>query len=615
MARKDRTLLLAYGSAVAVVLVATAARVLLDPLLSDRLPFLTLFAAVAVTARYAGFGPSLLALGLGALTVAFFVLEPRYSFVVHHPEYRIGLVLYLLIGVGAALLFESLRKAQHRAEVSAEEAHRTQQRLEKEIEQRQQAEAELRWQGEQRFRQLADALPQIVWTARPDGSIDYYNERWYEYTGCTRGDYGEASWEQILHPDDVQRCKDTYYNCIQTGQTYQIEYRFKDRRTGGSRWFLGRAYPERDDAHRIVQWFGTCTDIDDTKRLEEEVRAAESRIRSIINNVIDGIITIGEEGVVETINPAVERLFGYTAQEVVGQNVRVLMPDPYRSEHDGYLPNYLRTGEEKSIGIGREVLGRRKNGSTFPMDLAVGEFRLGGRRFFTGVVRDISQRKRDEATLRKQNERLRLLWEAAAGLLTAAEPNIMLRGLFDKIAPHMGLDIYFNFMVNDAGDALRLDSCIGISEETARSIYRLEFGQAVCGAVAVCRQPIVATFIQHSEDPKVQLVKSFGIRTYVCNPLMAEGRLLGTLSFASRSREQFDADELEFLRTITHYVTVAYERLRLVKELKDTDRRKDEFLAMLAHELRNPLAPIRNAVQVLRLRPAGTGAGEGQGHD
>src|SRR5262249_4199609 len=131
-----------------------------------------------------------------------------------------------------------------------------------------------------------------------------------------------------------------------------------------------------------------------------------------------------------------------------------------------------------------------------------------------------------------------------------------------KLAPHFSLDTYFNFMVNEAGDALRLESCIGIPDETARSIRRLEFGQAVCGTGAQRRQPIVATHIQQSDDPKVQLVKSFGIRVYACNPLLAEDRLLGTLSFASRRRDEFDAEEVEFLRTISHYVTVAYERLR-----------------------------------------------------
>jgi PAS domain S-box-containing protein len=138
------------------------------------------------------------------------------------------------------------------------------------------AEEALR-RSEAQFRQLADALPQIVWTARPDGFIDYYNERWYEFTGFPRGEYGEASWKPILHPDDAERCVETYFGCIRSGQLYQIEYRFKDRSTGGYRWFLGRAYPVRDEEGRIVRWFGTCTDIDDTKRAEEALKEADRR--------------------------------------------------------------------------------------------------------------------------------------------------------------------------------------------------------------------------------------------------------------------------------------------------------------------------------------------------
>ena len=119
---------------------------------------------------------------------------------------------------------------------------------------------------------------------------------------------------------------------------------------------------------------------------------------------------------IETINPAVERLFGYTAGEVVGKNVRVLMPDPYRSEHDGYLANYLRTGEARVIGNGREVVGRRKDGSTFPIDLAVGQFREGGRRFFTGVVRDITERKNAENKLLESEQGLAAELEAITRL-------------------------------------------------------------------------------------------------------------------------------------------------------------------------------------------------------
>jgi signal transduction histidine kinase len=216
---------------------------------------------------------------------------------------------------------------------------------------------------------------------------------------------------------------------------------------------------------------------------------------------------------------------------------------------------------------------------------------------------EIAERRRAEVVLTKQSERQRLLWEAAAVLLTTDEPDAMLRGLFAKIAAHFSLDAYIHFMVNENGDALRLQSCIGIPEETAHGIQRLDFGQAICGSVAVCRQPIVVDYVQQSADPRAHLVKGFGIRVCACHPLQTDGELFGTLSFASRTRDQFDADELEFLRTISHYVTVAYERLRLIAALRDRDRRKDEFLAVLAHELRNPLAPIRNALEIMRLAP------------
>src|SRR4051794_25113187 len=106
-------------------------------------------------------------------------------------------------------------------------------------------------------------------------------------------------------------------------------------------------------------------------------------------------------------------------------------------------------------------------------------------------------------------------------------------------------------MVDEAGEGRRLLSCIGIPEETAWSIARLEFGQAVCGAVALLCQPLVATDVQNSNDPKTQLIKSFGVRAYARNPLLAGDRLLGTLSFAIRSRDRFDDDECEFLRIVS----------------------------------------------------------------
>ena len=129
------------------------------------------------------------------------------------------------------------------------------------------------------------------------------------------------------------------------------------------------------------------------------LRDSAERLRAILETAVEGIITVDEKGVIESINPAAEKLFGFKAEEVMGRNVSVLMPPPYREEHDTYMANYRRTGHAKIIGIGREVVGQRKDGSVFPMDLAVSEVRLADRRFFAGFVRDISERKQAEAKL------------------------------------------------------------------------------------------------------------------------------------------------------------------------------------------------------------------------
>ncbi len=129
---------------------------------------------------------------------------------------------------------------------------------------------------------------------------------------------------------------------------------------------------------------------------EEALRESEAKARAILSTTVDGIITIDERGCIESFNAAAERIFGYTAEEVIGKNVRVLMPSPYREEHDGYIENYHRTGRRKIIGIGREIIGQRKNGEIFPMDLAVSEVRLNGRRIYSGIVRDISSRRQME---------------------------------------------------------------------------------------------------------------------------------------------------------------------------------------------------------------------------
>jgi PAS domain S-box-containing protein len=127
----------------------------------------------------------------------------------------------------------------------------------------------------------------------------------------------------------------------------------------------------------------------------------EARLRAILDAAVDAIITIDENGIIMDLNPSTERMFGYAASDIVGKNVRLLMPEPYRGEHDRYLKNYLSTGEKKIIGIGREVLGQRKDESTFPMYLSVGESMISGRSIFIGIVHDITEQKKSESEIRR----------------------------------------------------------------------------------------------------------------------------------------------------------------------------------------------------------------------
>lgn len=146
-------------------------------------------------------------------------------------------------------------------------------KIARDITDRKRTEAALR-ESENRFRQLADSMPQMVWTARPDGYLDYYNERWYAFTGFSNETFGDAGWLSILHPDDLKRCSQEWDACVASGKPFTIEYRFWDRHERRWRWFMGRALPVRGERGSIVKWFGTCTDIDAQKSVEDEMRRA-----------------------------------------------------------------------------------------------------------------------------------------------------------------------------------------------------------------------------------------------------------------------------------------------------------------------------------------------------
>jgi two-component system sensor kinase FixL len=194
----------------------------------------------------------------------------------------------------------------------------------------------------------------------------------------------------------------------------------------------------------------------------------EALLQAIVETSPDGLITIDERGVVQSFNPAAERMFGYDAQEVIGRNIRHLMPSPYREEHDAYIARYLRTGEKRIIGIGREVLGQRKDGASFPLELAVGEVHAEGRRIFAGFVRDVSARRVAEERLRELQaelvhvSRLSAMGEMASAL--AHELNQPLTAIINYAQATRRL-------LGGAGDE-RYAALLGLLDKTAQQASR-----------------------------------------------------------------------------------------------------------------------------------------------
>src|SRR5215469_7716896 len=153
----------------------------------------------------------------------------------------------------------------------------------------------------------------------------------------------------------------------------------------------------------------------------QDVEARAAHLQSILDSVPDAMVVINERGLIQSFSLAAERLFGFAAADVIGKNVKILMPSPYREDHDGYINRYLRTGERRIIGIGRVVVGQRSDGSTFPMELAVGEMHVREQRFFTGFIRDLTERQQTEARLQElQSELVHMSRLTAMGEMASA---------------------------------------------------------------------------------------------------------------------------------------------------------------------------------------------------
>ncbi len=268
---------------------------------------------------------------------------------------------------------------------------------------------------------------------------------------------------------------------------------------------------------------------------EAASRDHEGRMHAIVDAVMDGIVTIDAAGIVETFNPAAGRIFGYASAEVVGNNVSMLMPEPFHSGHDNYLRNYLTTGTAKIIGIGREVLGQRKDGSTFPMELTVSEMQVAGRRMFTGIIRDVTERKFAEEKVRSANERMAMiavLEKRDREMTLQARMNDLLLACKSRDEAIQIFDINLKDLFSGLSGALALQTADGDGLKTVvrwgdTMVFRDNFGLDDCWAVRRGRLHDIA---ESSGGLVCEHIEAHTPSGYICLPLMVQNTLLGVLS-------------------------------------------------------------------------------------
>jgi len=223
---------------------------------------------------------------------------------------------------------------------------------------------------------------------------------------------------KVLMPTSYRDAHDGYlhnYHASGERKIIGIGREVAGRRKDGSTFLMHLSVGETMQAGGDSIFVGIIHDLTERERVERELRESAARLRAVVDTAVDGVILIDSEGVIQKLNPACERLFQYRADEVLGANVRMLMPEPYRSGHDGYIRNFLTTGEKKIIGIGREVMGQRKDGTTFPMDLSVGEAKQDGSSIFVGMIHDLTDRKRTEAQL-MQAQKMEAVGQLSGGI-------------------------------------------------------------------------------------------------------------------------------------------------------------------------------------------------------
>jgi len=358
------------------------------------------------------------------------------------------------------------------------------------------------------------------------------------------------------------------------------------------------AAPVRDAGGNIIGSISVVRDVTERKLAEEALRQSEERFRGLFEQSYSGIVVCDFEGRILEVNPSFSGMLGYGENELVGRDVVDLThPEDREIEHAKAVE--MKEGRLEGFQLQKRYL--RRDGRVIWAEIGVSALHddRGNIVYALGMVEDITDRKRAEEALQRNEARFRLLSETAGKLLATYDPQGLVKELCTEVMEYLDCQAFFNFMVDEHAGRLRLNACAGIPEAEVRKLEWLDYGVAVCGCVARDQARIIAEDIFHTPDVRTELVKSYGIQAYCCHPLKAQNRLIGTLSFGTKTRARFTPEEVELMRIVADQVSVAMQRVQIEHDLRQSEEELQQAKISLEERVRERTMDLQNLSEQL----------------